>query len=47
MHFLLLMETKFCNCYMQAMLDTDTEVSVDAIEAIKALDNIIRVRVIK
>ena len=33
--------------FAYTMLDTDTEVSVDAIEAIKALDNIIRVRVIK
>ena len=33
--------------FAYTMLDTDTEVSVDAIEAIKSLDNIIRVRVIK
>ena len=33
--------------FAYTMLDPDTEVSVDAIEAIKALDNIIRVRVIK
>lgn len=33
--------------FAYTMLDTDTDVSADAIEAIKALDNIIRVRVIK
>ena len=33
--------------FAYTMLDTDTDVSDDAIEAIKALDNIIRVRVIK
>ncbi len=33
--------------FAYTMLDTDTDVSADAIAAIKALDNIIRVRVIK